>query len=50
MTNNLSIMRVMAIDVGTGTQDVLLYDSDTNMENNVKLVPPIADSNGGREN
>ncbi len=40
MTNNLSIMRVMAIDVGTGTQDVLLYDSDTNMENNVKLVLP----------
>jgi uncharacterized protein (DUF1786 family) len=40
MPNNLPIMQVMAIDVGTGTQDVLLYDSDINIENNVKMVLP----------
>jgi uncharacterized protein (DUF1786 family) len=33
-------MRVIALDVGTGTQDVLLYDSTLVTENNVKMVMP----------
>jgi len=33
-------MRVIALDVGTGTQDVLLYDSSLVTENNVKMVLP----------
>ncbi|HYA33647.1 MAG TPA: DUF1786 domain-containing protein [Candidatus Bathyarchaeia archaeon] len=33
-------MRIIAVDVGTGTQDVLLYDSNCVAENNVKLVMP----------
>ena len=33
-------MRVIALDVGTGTQDVLLYDSSLVTENNVKMVMP----------
>src|SRR6476620_687509 len=33
-------MRILAIDVGTGTQDILLYDSTQEMENCVQLVMP----------
>ena len=33
-------MKVLAIDVGTGTQDIMLYDSFEPMENSVKLVLP----------
>lgn len=33
-------MRFIAIDVGIGTQDILLYDSKTNIENCVKMVLP----------
>ncbi len=33
-------MRFLAIDVGMGTQDILLYDSDKNIENCVKFVLP----------
>jgi len=33
-------MRVIALDVGTGTQDVLLYDTSLVTENNVKMVMP----------
>ena len=33
-------MRILAIDVGTGTQDILLFDSETHIENSVKLVLP----------
>ncbi len=33
-------MRFLAIDVGMGTQDILLYDSNTNVENCVKMVLP----------
>jgi uncharacterized protein (DUF1786 family) len=33
-------MRVLAIDIGTGTQDILLYDSDSPIENACKLVMP----------
>ncbi len=35
-------MRILAIDMGTGTQDILLFDSDQPVENSVKLVLPSA--------
>ena len=35
-------MRILAIDMGTGTQDILLFDSDAPVENSVKLVMPSA--------
>lgn len=35
-------MRILAIDVGTGTQDILLFDSAVNLENCPKLVMPSA--------
>ncbi|MGD2177059.1 MAG: DUF1786 domain-containing protein [Anaerolineae bacterium] len=31
---------ILAIDVGAGTQDVLLWEADQSMENNVKLILP----------
>jgi uncharacterized protein (DUF1786 family) len=33
-------MKVLTIDVGTGTQDIYLYDSRLDMENGLKLVMP----------
>jgi uncharacterized protein (DUF1786 family) len=33
-------MRILAIDIGTGTQDILLFDSALPIENNIKLVMP----------
>ena len=33
-------MRILAVDVGTGTQDILLFDSDLQPENCFKLVMP----------
>lgn len=33
-------MRILCVDVGTGTQDILLYDSDKDIENNLKLIMP----------
>jgi uncharacterized protein (DUF1786 family) len=33
-------MRILAIDVGSGTQDILLFDSDRPVENSVKLILP----------
>ncbi len=33
-------MRILAIDIGTGTQDVLLFDSEGPVENSAKLVLP----------
>jgi uncharacterized protein (DUF1786 family) len=33
-------MRILAVDVGTGTQDILLFDSDLEPENCFKLVMP----------
>ncbi len=33
-------MKILAIDVGMGTQDILLYDSEKNMENCFKMVLP----------
>jgi len=34
------LMRILAVDVGTGTQDILLYDSDLELENCLKLIMP----------
>jgi uncharacterized protein (DUF1786 family) len=33
-------MRILAIDIGTGTQDILLFDSRYSVENSLKLVMP----------
>ncbi len=33
-------MRILAVDVGTGTQDILLFDTDLEPENCLKLVMP----------
>ncbi len=33
-------MKILAVDIGTGTQDILLYNSGLDMENNYKLVVP----------
>lgn len=33
-------MRILAIDVGTGTQDILLFDSDGPVENSLQLIMP----------
>ncbi|MGE3267455.1 MAG: DUF1786 domain-containing protein [Chloroflexota bacterium] len=33
-------MRILTIDVGTGTQDILLFDSEQQLENCVKMVMP----------
>lgn len=35
-----SNLRILAIDVGVGTQDVLLYDESRTPENNIKLILP----------
>ncbi|MGB2694429.1 MAG: DUF1786 family protein [Dehalococcoidia bacterium] len=37
-------MRILAIDMGTGTQDILLFDSSGPVENSIKLVMPSATS------
>jgi len=36
----MTIERILAIDVGAGTQDILLWEAGQPMENNVKLVLP----------
>ena len=33
-------MKILAIDMGTGTQDILLFDSAGPVENSVKMVMP----------
>jgi uncharacterized protein (DUF1786 family) len=33
-------MRILALDIGTGTQDILLFDSSKTVENCVKMVMP----------
>ena len=33
-------MRILCVDVGTGTQDIFLYDSQLDVENGFKLVVP----------
>jgi len=35
-------MKILAIDMGTGTQDILLFDSAAPVENSVKMVMPSA--------
>ncbi len=35
-----SPIRILAVDVGTGTQDILLFESGKTIENNLKLVMP----------
>jgi uncharacterized protein (DUF1786 family) len=38
---NLGVnMRILTVDVGTGTQDIFLYDSRVDLENGFKLVVP----------
>jgi uncharacterized protein (DUF1786 family) len=33
-------MRILTVDIGTGTQDIFLYDSQLELENGLKLVVP----------
>lgn len=33
-------MKILAIDVGTGTQDIMLHDTNHSIENSVKMVLP----------
>ena len=33
-------MRILAVDIGTGTQDILLFDSRLDVENSFKLIVP----------
>ncbi|MGZ7208556.1 MAG: DUF1786 domain-containing protein [Methanobacterium sp.] len=33
-------MKILTVDVGSGTQDIMLYDSSHNIENSVKMVMP----------
>jgi uncharacterized protein (DUF1786 family) len=35
-------MRILAVDMGTGTQDILLFDSAQPIENSIKMVMPSA--------
>ena len=34
------MMKILAIDIGTGTQDIIYYDSEKEIENSIKLVLP----------
>jgi uncharacterized protein (DUF1786 family) len=33
-------MKILAIDIGAGTQDILLFDSNKKIENCISLVLP----------
>ena len=33
-------MKILTVDIGTGTQDIFLYDSELDIENGFKLVLP----------
>ncbi|HLA87684.1 MAG TPA: DUF1786 family protein, partial [Anaerolineales bacterium] len=33
-------MKILSVDIGTGTQDIFLYDSNLDIENGFKLVLP----------
>ncbi len=35
-------MRILAIDMGSGTQDIVVFDSEKPVENNVKMILPSA--------
>ena len=36
----ITIMKILTVDVGTGTQDIFLYDSQLHIENGFKLIVP----------
>jgi uncharacterized protein (DUF1786 family) len=36
----LKCMKILAVDIGTGTQDIYLYNSNLDMENNFKMIVP----------
>src|SRR3990172_1817653 len=33
-------MKILTVDIGTGTQDIFLYDSQLHIENGFKLIVP----------
>ena len=33
-------MKILTVDIGTGTQDIFLYDSNLDLENGFKLILP----------
>src|SRR3989337_3481253 len=35
-------MRILAVDMGTGTQDILLFDSAQSVENALQMIMPSA--------
>ena len=35
-------MRILAVDMGTGTQDILLFDSEQSVENALQMIMPSA--------
>ena len=39
-TSKIRLVRILAVDVGTGTQDILLWDSSQEVENALQLVMP----------
>ncbi len=39
-TTSRNIMKILTVDIGTGTQDIFLYDSNLDIENGFKLVLP----------
>src|SRR3972149_5918681 len=39
-TNVSNKMKILTVDIGTGTQDIFLYDSNLDIENGFKLVLP----------
>ncbi len=38
--SNLLNMKILTVDIGTGTQDIFLYDLNLDIENGFKLVLP----------
>ena len=38
--NSTALMKLLAVDIGTGTQDILLFDTEREVENCLKLVMP----------
>src|SRR5215207_4277281 len=39
-TTSRNDMKILTVDIGTGTQDIFLYDSNLDIENGFKLVLP----------
>ncbi|MEM4246397.1 MAG: DUF1786 family protein, partial [Candidatus Bathyarchaeia archaeon] len=42
-------MRILGLDIGAGTKDILLYDSEKSIENCIKMVIPSPSSLYGRQ-